>query len=1287
MTIVADLYQVPAGTTTVRVGMGGGGGGGDTTPPGWGAATLAGTSVTTTSYTLGASAAATDNVGVTGYRYRINGGAWITSGSFNGIAISGRTPGATDACEMQARDAAGNWNSSISCNVTLQSAGAPAGVLATVKLKNPSTATVPFCFGHPFKKGDIPAGSGVAIGGANAQATVKNSWPDGSVKFAIIAGTAALTANVAADITLQAGTASSGTALNTSDLLATGVIASFDCGAFGVANWSNADFATPFRQWASGHRMSVWTYRKQVGSDPHLVAWMRVRLYAGGEVEVLPWVENGYLDVAAPVTKSATFKFLLGGIEKFSAPITLYARQRTPLLSGTVLGYWLATARDVVVRHDGSYLQSTRLVPAYATEIDPAHAQVTGLPSTFTPLQQGAYSTSLASGGFHNHVCVLPHWDALHLTTSAESTYKAVLFQAMSAGRYEFHLRDETSNLVPRIDAAGFANRTVPELGDAPFAAPSEFPAQRWSLDHQPMVGYLAYLLTGCPYFLEEVQFLASTNFFMVARGARGNGSGWFAAHASSNESVRTCAWGLRGLAMAAAITPDADPDGHRAAYLAHLKNNVDFYWSMYINGPHNPLGFVYPPSGSNHWGYYANLNGPQQAGGTTTKVRLLDDAVKNTTLGANSFIGNKILVTVAAPFDHTPTITAWTQGAGYVEFTVSPPMSGPPQVDGTAQIVPNHFFSATWMQDYSIAAWGLMKALELPFDATTEARREAFWLWHAAQIVGRMGSIGGTEYLYRDVAPYVIAMGPGLNGSNGVDGPNWITGAGPWHTNWGQVYDATFIAGGGLDTTSYTAPYALGARTQGPMRSTGFDLANPLTQETQFANAMRAIAYAVMHNVPGAEAGWHRIRSSANYHRFRQGMEAAGFSQGALRHRALPRWRRGQAVFEWREVPDSAMASGTKALPNIHVAKSLDGLRTATGSGNSYANRLDGYCGMTLDTRRSTVWVGLGGGHGDYWNNEVASLDLERDDPQWQMQHPGSGGNVVDDTSSNVPPPNSRARYADGLPCSRHTYYQTQFICRHNRLICTGGSISSPGTAYQDTEAYDVSVAPGSNGWDMQYTYPGSQGGIGAGTGAGGAALIAASACKDPTTEIIYTFSAARLHVLTPSVAGPQPGVPGSGGTYSFHALTWDGAWPYAEGATAVDTERGRILWTRGFSNVSAYTIDIATQAITSRTYTGAGAAGLNAVPASCGMIYVPRLDRYLVRGPEAGPTLYSINAATFEVTVLATTGGSGIPAQTGAGATPLTGVYNKWQLVPELGGAIYAPGAVHKLWFLRLW
>ena len=62
--------------------------------------------------------AATDDVAVTGYEYRINGGAWTATGNVLTVNIIGRSPG-TDAVELRAFDAAGNRSSALSVNVVL----------------------------------------------------------------------------------------------------------------------------------------------------------------------------------------------------------------------------------------------------------------------------------------------------------------------------------------------------------------------------------------------------------------------------------------------------------------------------------------------------------------------------------------------------------------------------------------------------------------------------------------------------------------------------------------------------------------------------------------------------------------------------------------------------------------------------------------------------------------------------------------------------------------------------------------------------------------------------------------------------------------------------------------------------------------------------------------------------------------------------------------------------------------------------------------------------------------
>ena len=224
-------------------------------------------------------------------------------------------------------------------------------------------ANLPFTVGQAFRQGDVPSGSGVVGNVSALQVVPKNVWPDGSLKYAIVSGRATLTANVPSLISLSVGNPGTNTDLTTANLRATNVTASISAGTFGSASWSGADFDAPFIGWVSGPQMSSWIYRKPVGADPHLVGWLEVRLYAGGAVEVLPWVENGYLLVANPTDKNATYTFTLGGTQRFTQSIDLLNHERMVLASGSTLSHWLGSDPQIVPQHDVDYLEVVSAQP------------------------------------------------------------------------------------------------------------------------------------------------------------------------------------------------------------------------------------------------------------------------------------------------------------------------------------------------------------------------------------------------------------------------------------------------------------------------------------------------------------------------------------------------------------------------------------------------------------------------------------------------------------------------------------------------------------------------------------------------------------------------------------------------------------------------------------------------------------------------------------------------------------------------------------------------------------
>lgn len=488
--------------------------------------------------------------------------------------------------------------------------GAPGSALArqmTFELTSAvGGSNLPFTVGQAFRQGDVPSGSGVVGNIASLQVIPKNAWPDGSLKFAIVSGRANLTASVPGLISLSVGNPGAGADLTTSNLRATNVTASISAGTFGSASWSGADFDNPFIAWVSGPQMSSWIYRKPIGTDPHLVGWLEVRLYAGGAVEVLPWVENAYLLVPSPTEKAATYTFTLGGSQRFSQAITLLNHQRMVLASGSTLSHWLGTDPQIVPRHDVDYLQATRLVPTYAGATSSSSSLWTRITQSYTPLAESDYPTSMGATGYHGSIGPLPEWDVAYLTSQGDPrAYRGVIVNGYCSGRYGIHFRDETTNRPPLFatypnlvlgQGTGVADIGASQTNSYTPAATGGTPPT-WKTSHQPSVGYMAYLLTGRFYFMEETEFSATIGYLKntSSAAARQGSKGILLTNAGAN-STRGAAWSLRTLIQAATATPDSDP--LHAQYATCFEENVNYYHGRYVaTANNNPQGVCAPYS------------------------------------------------------------------------------------------------------------------------------------------------------------------------------------------------------------------------------------------------------------------------------------------------------------------------------------------------------------------------------------------------------------------------------------------------------------------------------------------------------------------------------------------------------------------------------------------------------------------------------------------------------------------------------------------------------------------
>jgi hypothetical protein len=485
-----------------------------------------------------------------------------------------------------------------------------AGSIQQLRLTSASGGkALPFSAGLAFRQGDIGGGKAPAVSGSHldeAQVVVKNRWPDGSVRFAIVSGVADFEAHKEQSIALVAADASAGAGpdLAPADLRKTGLDVKVTFGKHGSAKWEGADWDKPLLAFVDGPVMSSWVYRRPIGDDQHLVAWLEVRLYRGGAVELLPWIENGFLRRPDPDERAGDVSVEVDGKPRFQGALTLRNHQRAVLVDENSLSIWRGNDPQITFRHDMHYLQSTGLVPAYSGVTSGSAAPFKHLATSYVPLAEANFPKGMGAGGYDKSIGPLPEWDVVYMTSDGDTrAWRAVQINGYAAGRYGYHYRDEHTQRAPvlssypnlvlgsgsGIESIGSStkNETTPSSkgGSPPLFKSS----------HMPAIGMMAYLVTGRWYFMDEMQILASAMLLKQSDAVREFTKGIIQSSAGSN-TTRGAGWALRAIADIAAMTPD-DDQPLKKAFVTAIENNVDWYYDHYIAQSSNPLGLVRPYS------------------------------------------------------------------------------------------------------------------------------------------------------------------------------------------------------------------------------------------------------------------------------------------------------------------------------------------------------------------------------------------------------------------------------------------------------------------------------------------------------------------------------------------------------------------------------------------------------------------------------------------------------------------------------------------------------------------
>jgi hypothetical protein len=299
-------------------------------------------------------------------------------------------------------------------------------------------------------------------------------------------------------------------------------------------------------------------------------------------------------------------------------------------------------------------------------------------------------------------------------------------------------------------------------------------------------------------------------------------------------------------------------------------------------------------------------------------------------------------------------------------------------------------------------------------------------------------------------------------------------------------------------------------------------------------------------------------------------------------------------------------------------------GIQGATGI---YAI-MDAWGGGAFDTRRSRLLI-WGGGHNDYWGNELYAFDV--DSLKWlRLTDPCPNPNLC----GQVNP--------DGSPNTRHTYSGLAYISHADRFFACGGAPACPGggCGINNTWTFDLST----NKWKNMNP----------------SGDIPRTNCEDncaydSVTKKVYYFD-------------------GSGGLYAYDydvnswtKLTDDGRYNYN---CVVDPKR-RLLLSIGHGNVFAYSL--AGGSLVSQAWTTTGGTDFIAKGAM-GLAYDSKTDQIV--GWHGG-AVYALNPDT-KVWTAYTAANAPVPNS--------NGTFGRWRYIPKYNAFIIPCRVADNTYFYKL-
>jgi hypothetical protein len=491
----------------------------------------------------------------------------------------------------------------------------------TVNLPSGTATNYPYQFGRIFKQGAIVDYPQVLLDGnaITTQADVKNRWPDGSVKFAVISVILPFIGTITKTITFQNQATNNSTAETVANMLAD---YNFNC----TINATVA--ATPITGAPVAARSILSTLTDSIlttnttANSPNSRYWTKGsvcttviladhtdKIYDFGTssnkslrpvFQVQFWPSINAYRVRVIVEQSDTTKLQSQTYDVSlstgnTSPSVVYTKAAVPHNYGSrwTKQFWVgagAPSQELNVQHNVGYLASTKAIPNYDSSISLSNTTKVSMVSGWASAAKDLYDTGLwnksmpATGG-RPDIGIFPDWHIAALFSGDNQLWTVVKGQADLAGAWPMCFRSGDTRTFDSTNlSAGKGKIATRDSHPTQFLNVGNYYMNQsqhgiaaadlwnvvgtisdggWSCDdaHQPDPYYLLYITGGDYWHLEQLQFWSSWSLFGPNPGNAAWASGRDPRDVPIQGQVRGVAWALRNRARSAYASVDGTPE------------------------------------------------------------------------------------------------------------------------------------------------------------------------------------------------------------------------------------------------------------------------------------------------------------------------------------------------------------------------------------------------------------------------------------------------------------------------------------------------------------------------------------------------------------------------------------------------------------------------------------------------------------------------------------------------------------------------------------------------------